>query len=581
MRFSAMSSAPTTIVVVGGGLAALILVQQLREQLMENVRPIQILVIDPAPSAQFGRGRAYAEPWQPEQTQRLGSCAELLNSSASRMSMVELMGIWGDFVSWLRCHKPIWSQRLGLVFHDGKLQPAKVKNCQLWEQRAIAQWLNFNRHALDAEHYETVYFPRCVYGDFLAELAVNVLRSSANGNLHVRYVQAEAQRLHTGGDTTDGHTLSLAKVDGNACTLHCDYLVYAGGDLPPQVLGESLEPHPMLLQNLYDQPRHRFHQNLVKALSDGRSQPLQLVVAGGNACALDCLWGLANNPVLLAAMQCGKLQIKQLAATNILHSGAVLQPLPEGETPDELRWASPAQQQLLQQLREEFLDPEQNLTAESYYLAVCTALEQLEAHASPHLFMLFLRQLGEVEQQIRDSLPDIVCFAIDYHVRLEGKLLFTPYEYWQSVRQLREMPQALVHLSDKVTELRREQNRFVLQLSGGDVLYCDAVVNCTGARNPFATHGTTLLDQWVASGLGVTNGTGGFYLANDGRLKLADGTFSNSIYLVTQRSMGLHYRDTSATPRFISANRLTAVRVAELARDIGAALTVELQAHNK
>ena len=97
MRFSAMSSAPTTIVVVGGGLAALILVQQLREQLMENVRPIQILVIDPAPSAQFGRGRAYAEPWQPEQT-----------------------------------------QRLGLVFHDGKLQPAKVKNCQLWEQRAIA-----------------------------------------------------------------------------------------------------------------------------------------------------------------------------------------------------------------------------------------------------------------------------------------------------------------------------------------------------------------------------------------------------------------------------------------------------------
>ena len=43
-----MSAEPTTIAVIGGGLAALILVQQLREQLADSTHAVQLLVIDPA-----------------------------------------------------------------------------------------------------------------------------------------------------------------------------------------------------------------------------------------------------------------------------------------------------------------------------------------------------------------------------------------------------------------------------------------------------------------------------------------------------------------------------------------------------
>ena len=576
MNTTAVFHEKKTIAVVGGGLAALVLVRQLRNQLIASTDPVEILVIDPAPLDQFGRGRAYAIPWQPDQPQRVGSHAELLNSPAGRMSLVDVIGPEGDFVRWLQQHNQIWFQRLGLVSRDGKLCQDASENCQPWEQQAIAQWLNFNQHSLSGGHYETVYFPRCVYGDFLASLAADVLAAAVNDMLSLHYIQAEVRYLEISDRSTNEHILFLTEEGKNDEEVRCDYLVYAGGDLLPRPLMQSIKNHPMVLENLYGQPRHYFHQQLVSALPDGDSRPLQLVIAGGNACALDCFWGMANDPRLRAALQRGSLQIKQLAPAATLHSGAVLQPLPDDQQPDELRWISLSQQQLLQQLREEFLDPEQNFTAESYFLAVCTAVKNLEERASPHLFMLFLRQLGEVEQKIRDALPDIECFAIEYHARLEARLLFTPYEYWHTMRQLGEIPLAIERYNDKLITMHEQQGTFVLQLASGESLHCDALVNCTGARDPFLIDGMTLLDQLVASGHGVANGTGGFYLASDGRLKLADGTFSETVYLMTQRSIGLHQIGVSDMPRFTSANRLTAVRIAEVANNIASALVARL-----
>lgn len=570
-----MSTEPITIAVVGGGLAALILVQQLREQLADSTHAVQLLVIDPAAPDQFGRGRAYATPWQRERPELVGSSAELLNSPASRMSIANIIGPKGDFVDWLQRHQRDWQQRLGLASLDGHLHQVADQQCALWEQRALTQWLVFNQHALVTGQYETVYFPRCVYGDFLAELAVDALAAPANQRLTLCYIQADVQRLQRPNATAGRHTLTLV-TGQHSVSQRCEYLVYAGGDLPPQPLGQGLEQDAMVLHNLYAQPRHCHHQQLLEGISHGNPHPLQLLIVGGNASALDCLWGLANERELHAAMQQGSLQIKQLASTAMLHSGTVLQPLPNDQPPDSLRWITQGEQQLLQELLAEFLDPEKSFTAASYFAAVCLALEQLEARASPHLFMLFLRHVGAVEQQIRDRLPDIERFATDYHARLEAKLKFTPYEYWHSVRLLGESPFSLERIDDKVIELREDQGRFAAQLKGGGVLYCDAVVNCTGARNPFTSTGTTLLDQLVASGLGVNNGTGGFYLANDGRLKLADGTFSSSIYLITQRSIGLHQSEDGTASRFVSGNRLSAVRVAELAGDIALSLTTRI-----
>ena len=571
-----MSAEPTTIAVIGGGLAALILVQQLREQLADSTHAVQLLVIDPAAPDQFGRGRAYATPWQRERPELVGSHAELLNSPASRMSIAGIIGPKGDFVGWLQRHQTDWQQRLGLVSLGGQLHQAADQQCQLWEQRALTQWLRFNQHALVTGQYETVYFPRCVYGDFLAGLAVDALAAPANERLTLCYIQADVQRLQATNATAGRHTLTLVDKGQHPVSQQCEYLVYAGGDLPPQPLGQGLKRDAMVLHNLYGQPRHCYHQQLLEVLSHGSPDPLQLLIVGGNASALDCLWGLANERELRAAMQRGSLQIKQLAPTAMPHSGAVLQPLPSDQSPDSLRWITPEEQQLLQGLLAKFLDPEKDFTAASYFAAVCHALEQLEACASPHLFMLFLRHVGAVEQQIRDRLPDIERFAADYHGRLEARLKFTPYEYWHSVRLLGKSPSSLERIDDKVIELREEQGRFAAQLEDGGVLHCDAVVNCTGARNPFTTTGTTLLDQLVVSGLGVNNGTGGFYLANDGRLKLVDGTFSTSVYLITQRSIGLHQSEDGTASRFVSANRLSAVRVAELAGDIALSLTTRI-----
>jgi hypothetical protein len=46
-RLMAMSAEPTTIAVVGGGMAALIWVQQLREQLADSTHAAQLLVHSP------------------------------------------------------------------------------------------------------------------------------------------------------------------------------------------------------------------------------------------------------------------------------------------------------------------------------------------------------------------------------------------------------------------------------------------------------------------------------------------------------------------------------------------------------
>ena len=49
MNTTAVFHEKKTIAVVGGGLASLVLVRQLRNQLIASTDPVEILVIDPAP----------------------------------------------------------------------------------------------------------------------------------------------------------------------------------------------------------------------------------------------------------------------------------------------------------------------------------------------------------------------------------------------------------------------------------------------------------------------------------------------------------------------------------------------------
>jgi hypothetical protein len=102
------------------------------------------------------------------------------------------------------------------------------------------------------------------------------------------------------------------------------------------------------------------------------------------------------------------------------------------------------------------------------------------------------------------------------------------------------------------------------------------LVNCTGARNPFVNSSNpVVLDDLIHSQLGVHNFTGGLATSSEGRLRMAGGGYSSTAYLATQASIGLSQPSASGRTTFIGSNRLTAVRVAQLAQRMANAVLVE------
>ena len=98
-------------------------------------------------------------------------------------------------------------------------------------------------------------------------------------------------------------------------------------------------------------------------------------------------------------------------------------------------------------------------------------------------------------------------------------------------------------------------------------------INCTGIRNHFLfVSQSEILDDLVTCRLCVSNYTGGLKTSLEGRLQLADGSYSDSAYLCTQASIGLVQPATGGVSTFIGANRLTAVRVAEMAQRVATSI---------
>lgn len=569
-----------SIGIVGGGLSALVLLYSLAREL--STRPdqtadkLRVLLVDENAPEHFGRGLAYASPEQS------GSRAELLNSPASRMGLESIIGDDGRFVHWLQTNTSCWHQLLGLERDDsGALAPG-LNNQQWpeWEAPAISRWLEFNRDKLEAGIYETVYFPRSVYGKFIDTIAGRTLALAQSSGIELSHLQARVDEISS-EDAHDG-PFKLALHGGDTHAAACvETLVYTGGDLSPS----SLNPDGKASGQIVNQPygvsptRHERHARLVQAMEQANGEPVKLLLAGGNACAMDQLWALDNNPQLHAAIRQGQLQIVMVSPGDIPNPGTVLLPAPEDEPADSLRWLQAEQQALLDEVVDRNLDPGREFTASSYAEAVATALQELKLEQNPHLFMLFLRKLGEVEQQIRDRLPDVTEFARDYHARVEVLILFTPCEYWQVLMELMALPDALQHISARVEHCIQVGDQVSVTLDNGEQVLCTMAINCTGPRNPFsapggnapggnAPGGNALLDQLVAQNMGGDNLTGGLRTSTEGRLRLADGTYSRAAYLCTQCSQGLQQPAGGGDTRFVSANRLTAVKVAEQAQRI-------------
>jgi len=570
-----------TLCIVGAGLSALILLRGLIQAIAGSVgetgSPLSIMVVDENEQDQFGRGLAYASPREHQYPDRRGSRAELLNSPAARMNLESTIGPDGDFVQWLKQHQSRWQKLLGLTRKSGQ----EWLDCQTghdWhasESRGVKRWLLFNRVKLSAGQYATVYFPRCVYGEYIDDLATSVMASAATAGFNIKYVRARASNFSTKDKRLGPYTISLNLTGAEVRKLYCDFFVYNGGDLQASPLGGQVTNSGKVVENPYSNKPHRHNRidAIKQILGKPQAEIFTLALAGCNASAMDQIWGIYNDLEIMAALKQGRMNIVVIAPGSFPHSAIILEPAQSSGQTDPLRWIQKHEQRLIDNIVASNLDPARVSTAEQYFAAVKRSLEQLKLDQNPHLFMTFLRQLGEVEQTIKDGLIDIENFARNYHTRIEAMLLFTPYEYWHALAEIRRLNGALEKIDGKVVQVKDLQGTLSVSTDTAKTISCPMLINCTGARNPFDTgpH-PEILDDLVDCQLGFNNYTGGLATSLDGRIKLADGSYSSTAYLCTQRAIGLSQPAIGGVPTFIGANRLTAVRVAELAQRVAASL---------
>jgi len=567
--------------IIGGGLSALVLLRTLTGALPENSpRPIRILLVDKNPIEQLGRGLPYATP-SAGYSENSGSRAELLNSPASRMGLESVLDENANFVRWLQENETQWLALLGLqrTASDKFEQLPAGETWSAWEAPAISRWLAFNLDKLEARSYETAYFPRCVYGDFITALARETLRLVSDTGIDLQHLRGQIVAMETPAIAQGPFHLTLLE-NGTKGAVTVDKLVYTAGDMPPAPLGPADITSRRIVELPYgtDPGRTERHALLLESLQRDKAKGVSLVLAGGNASALDQLWTLYNDPQLNRALQERRLKVSLVTPAPLPHPGTVLLPATGVTHADPLRWMTERQQALLDTVISRYLNPQLEYTGASYKAAVASALGELQLDSQPHLFMVFLRRLGEVEQTIRDKLPDITEFANAHHAALEELLLFTPCEYWQVMQALVEQYQVLESVSARVLGVEPLSNETLqVTLDNGAVLPCAMFINCTGPQHPFSPGAENhLLRQLVTQQVAIDNGSGGLRTSTEGLLQISDTAYSKAAYLCTQGSQGLQRPAAGGKTRFISANRLTAVRVAEQAKRIALDLAVTL-----
>ena len=570
-------SSGKTLCIAGGGLAALIVLRELTQAITLHDKkmqaPLAIVIVNDGEPDQFGRGLAYASPWQPQYPQNRGSRAELLNSPAVRMSLETVIGVDGDFVHWLQQHACRWQQLLGLQrdTERNSLELRSAPDWPAWESGALERWLDFNRDKLLAGRYETVYFPRCVYGEFLSDIARKVYTTAATAGLSIRTVRGRAMRFSTRNPDLGPHVITIRSDTGELQSLVCHQFVYTAGDMAPSPLCGDPVIHSGVVENPYSNNPHRHARidSIRQALSGSPGETFTLAIAGCGASAMDQLWAIRNDPSLMSALQQRRMRIVVVAPGRFPHPGTILEPVTRATEIDPLRWIKESEQALIADVVARHLAPQNLPTAEAYFAATERALEELQLDRSPHLFMTFLRQFGAVEQVIKGGLSDIENFAQRFHAKLEAKLVFTPHEYWQALADMRLLDNALEQLHGRIAQVRVAKGGLTLTTDSAVSLACSMLINCTGANNPFeGKQQPEILGDLIRSKLGVDNFTGGLATSSEGQLHFAGGGYSRSTFLCTQGSVGLSRSSRGGAATFIGSNRLTAVRVAERAQRI-------------
>jgi hypothetical protein len=132
------------------------------------------------------------------------------------MSLETVLGTDGDFVHWLQQHPSRRHKLLELTCNaEGRLLAScSNPDWPVWEVRALERWLAFNQVKLSAGQYETVYFPRCVYGQYLGDLADRVSVAAAEAGFKVSTMKGRATGFSSRNPQLGPHTISVRLAAG-------------------------------------------------------------------------------------------------------------------------------------------------------------------------------------------------------------------------------------------------------------------------------------------------------------------------------------------------------------------------------
>jgi uncharacterized NAD(P)/FAD-binding protein YdhS len=241
------------LAIIGAGAsgthALLALLKELSAGDRKRTRPLRIAIIDHDP--QFFSGVAYGR--------RSGPASLTLSTVKNFLPDEER----GPFVDWLIAHGDELAD-------SADVDPA---------------WLDRHRDDVLCGRWEHLFIPRRLYGAYLAEYA-NAAISQARSRALAEVVTVTADV--TAMNTSDSrHLIRALDRDGEAVEIDAAIAVLASGSPPARRLSTDGAPDDGLIQDIYDPGLELALTRLQSRLTALPEQNRRVLVAGGNAAALE------------------------------------------------------------------------------------------------------------------------------------------------------------------------------------------------------------------------------------------------------------------------------------------------------
>ena len=164
-----------------------------------------------------------------------------------------------------------------------------------------ARWLENNLSLIDREDWKTVYIPRFLFGNYLAEKVTRMLQAVEDKGLaRVRLIQAEAIDVivNPGGL----HEITLEHSDGIRSVLTTRKLVVSTGSAPVRKMCDPTGADVAYINDIYEPSVAASIQKLECALAHSGPGGRNVLVIGSNASSIELLYLLEGLPRLRELM---------------------------------------------------------------------------------------------------------------------------------------------------------------------------------------------------------------------------------------------------------------------------------------